>query len=65
MFLEKQERVDNEKRDYLKLMFSHLSSIGGLREAERTTADIRKIMIMLRQFSVNIRDCEVNSIVYD
>ena len=65
LYLEKQERVDNERKEYLKIMFNHLSSLGGAREASRITAKIHNIMILLRQFSDNIRDCEVNSVVYD
>ena len=64
LFMEKQQRVDRERKEYLKMMFTHLASLQGTREASRVTAKIHSSLVLLRQFSDNIRDCEVNSVMY-
>ena len=47
------------------MMYSHLTSLAGVREASRLTAKIHSSLVDLKQFSESIRDCEVNSVMYD
>jgi len=65
LYMEKQHRVDSERKEYLKMMYSHLTSLAGVREASRLTAKIHSSLVDLKQFSESIRDCEVNSVMYD
>ena len=62
LYMDKQHRVDSERKEYLKMIYSHLQATAGAREAGHITAKIHSSLVVLRQLSGNIRDCEVNSV---
>ena len=63
MDMEKQERVDGERKAYLKMMCGHLQGTAGPGGAPRMTARIHSCLVHLRQFAENIRHCEVNTVI--
>ena len=62
MYLDKQDRVDNERYEYLRKIFCHLESKVGQREAGYTFSKIHSILKCLKDSSENIRECQVDCV---
>jgi len=65
LFMDKQNRVDCQRAEYLQMVFKYLSSVQSREASSRVTAKLHKTLKILKDFSENIRWCEVNSVIFD
>ena len=57
--------MDCQRAEYLQMVFKYLSSVQSREASSRVTAKLHKTLKILKDFSENIRWCEVNSVIFD
>jgi len=65
LFMDKQNRVDSQRAEYLQMVFRFLSSVQSRDASSRITAKLHKTLKILKDFSENIRHSEVTSVIFD
>lgn len=65
LFMDKQNRVDSQRAEYLQMVFRFLSSMQSRDASSRITAKLHKTLKILKDFSENIRHSEVNSVIFE
>jgi len=64
LFMDKQNRVDCQRAEYLQMVFRYLTSMQSREASSRITAKLHKTLKILKDFSENIRCCEVNTVIF-
>ena len=57
-------RVDCQRAEYLQMVFRYLTSMQSREASSRITAKLHKTLKILKDFSENIRCCEVNTVIF-
>lgn len=65
LFMDKQNRVDSQRAEYLQMLFRFLSSMQSRDASSRITAKLHKTLKILKDFSENIRHSEVNTVIFE